>query len=413
MVRRSPTPSGRPEAHSSGAGPESYRAFVTGAGWSRQEWVSWVRNTLSRDIFTNAAATRDGLPTSKMTAELNHPDGTGDGSKASILVQLAAHQAPMVASGRPSVPILEPPAPISFASVDPRDRSPSGYLLGAAVWGEKAHHPPAPIIGGTNQHVHPERTHLLSEQRIGRLATANRESGVSQVGLVWRSDGDDVNDVFKSCEVIAVAGVQIETVSVCGRCDQQVRESAARLASFADDGGDYETVAAHGRAIEPERLQLRLDFLQPRLPFRRTAGVAARCGPAASSAAVIAEIAIWSGNAATTIGSCQSTTTEVSSSPDVTSQSLVDHLVEVSSKSMPVDSHANCRQRRDLLAGDEGAAAGLDRPKLGDRFAVARNDECFASRHGIDHLCVLVAQLALRDGLRHALSVAWCATIRD
>src|SRR5664280_639851 len=106
MVRRSPTPSGRPEAHSIGAGPESYRAFVAGAGWSRQEWVSWVSNTLSRDIFTNAAATRDGLPTSKMTAELNHPDGTGDGSKASILVQLAAHQAPMVASGRPSVQSL-------------------------------------------------------------------------------------------------------------------------------------------------------------------------------------------------------------------------------------------------------------------------------------------------------------------
>src|SRR5664280_3237377 len=69
--------------------PESCRAFVAGAGWSRQEWVNWVSNTLSRDIFTNAAATRDGLPTSKMTAEppMNHPDGTGDGSKASILVQ--------------------------------------------------------------------------------------------------------------------------------------------------------------------------------------------------------------------------------------------------------------------------------------------------------------------------------------
>src|SRR5664280_2180334 len=83
-------------------------------------------------------------------------------------------------------PILEPPAPISFASVDPRDRSPSGYLLGAAVWGEKAHHPPAPIIGGTNQHVHPERTHLLSEQRIGRLATANRPIA-SPVSLTGRT----------------------------------------------------------------------------------------------------------------------------------------------------------------------------------------------------------------------------------
>src|SRR5664280_846226 len=221
----------------------------------------------SRDIFTNAAVTRDGLPTSKMTAE--PPERHGCWKQGVHTRSTSRSPGTYGRIGSTFRPILEPPAPISFASVDPRDRSPSGYLLGAAVWGEKAHHPPAPIIGGTNQHVHPERTHRLSEQRIGRLATANRESGVSQVGLVWRSDGDDVNEVFKSCEVIAVAGVQIETVSVRGRCDQQVRESAARLASFAHDGGDHETVAAHGRAIEPERLQLRLDFLQPRLPFRR------------------------------------------------------------------------------------------------------------------------------------------------
>ena len=123
-----------PEAHSSGAGPESYRAFVAGAGWSRQEWVSWVRNTLSRDIFTNAAATRDGLPTSKMTAELNHPDGTGDGSKASILVQLAAHQAPMVASGRPSVQSLNrlrrSASLVSIPGTDPRLAISSGPLSG-------------------------------------------------------------------------------------------------------------------------------------------------------------------------------------------------------------------------------------------------------------------------------------------
>ena len=32
-------------------GPESYRAFVLGCGWSRRQWVRWVGDTLSRELF--------------------------------------------------------------------------------------------------------------------------------------------------------------------------------------------------------------------------------------------------------------------------------------------------------------------------------------------------------------------------
>src|SRR5664280_358887 len=57
---------------------------------------------------------------------LNHPNGTGDGSKASILVHTRSTSRSPGTYGRIGStfrPILEPPAPISFASVDPRDRS--------------------------------------------------------------------------------------------------------------------------------------------------------------------------------------------------------------------------------------------------------------------------------------------------
>ena len=83
------------------------------------------------------------------------------------------------------------------------------------------------------------------------------------------SDVDDVAEVLNSSDVIAVAGVEIETVGVCSSGDEQVRETGTRIASCLASPGDYESVAAHGRGIELEWLQFRLDFLQPSLPFRR------------------------------------------------------------------------------------------------------------------------------------------------
>jgi hypothetical protein len=81
------------------------------------------------------------------------------------------------------------------------------------------------------------------------------------------------------------------------------------------------------------------------------------------------------------------------------SQSLVDHVIEVGSELVRVDAHAGARQLRDLVAGDEGALAGPQGPELGDRFAVARHHTGFASRYGLDHLRVLVAQLTLCIGV--------------
>ena len=54
-----------------------------------------------------------------------------------------------------------------------------------------------------------------------------------------------------------------------------------------------------------------------------------------------------------------------------------------------VDAHAGCRQRRDFVAGDERAATGPNRAKLGHRFAVTGDDEGFACRYCFDYLRVL------------------------
>src|SRR6185312_15735333 len=96
-------------------------------------------------------------------------------------------------------------------------------------------------------------------------------------------------------------------------------------------------------------------------------GVVASSGPAASSAAVMAEIAISSGSAATTAGSCQSITTDVSKRPDVTSEILIDQPVEVGAELTMINPHRCVRQRRDFVASDEGAAKGPNRAKFGHR----------------------------------------------
>ncbi len=124
-----------------------------------------------------------------------------------------------------------------------------------------------------------------------------------------------------------------------------------------------------------------------------------RCGPAVRSAAVNAEIAMSSGKAWTTFGSRQSTTTDVSSkrmsrhSPWSITSSRSARNWFLSTR------NAGARQLRDPVAGDEGALAGPQGPELGDRFAIARHDKVFASRHGLDHLRVLVAQLTLCIGV--------------
>jgi len=84
----------------------------------------------------------------------------------------------------------------------------------------------------------------------------------------------DMYQMIYSPEVIAVAGIQIESVRVCAGRDKEVRETTPCLASFADDCGRDEPVAPHSRSVERDWVQFGLDFLQSHLPFRGFA----RCG---------------------------------------------------------------------------------------------------------------------------------------
>jgi hypothetical protein len=76
-----------------------------------------------------------------------------------------------------------------------------------------------------------------------------------------------------------------------------------------------------------------------------------------------------------------------------------------------VNAHPGNRQRRNFVSGDERAATGSNRAKLGHRFAVTGDNEGFARRYCFDHLRVLIAQLALRDSLSHRSIVARSATV--
>jgi len=49
------------------------------------------------------------------------------------------------------------------------------------------------------------------------------------------------------------------------------------------------------------------------------------------------------------------------------SQPLINQIIEIGSKLVPVDAHVGAGQCCDLLAGNEGAPAGPQGPKLGDR----------------------------------------------
>ena len=37
-------------------GPDTFRAFVHGRGWSLGQWKAWVTTTLERDLFTQSAS---------------------------------------------------------------------------------------------------------------------------------------------------------------------------------------------------------------------------------------------------------------------------------------------------------------------------------------------------------------------
>ena len=74
--------------------------------------------------------------------------------------------------------------------------------------------------------------------------------------------------MINSKEVIPVSGKEVQATGVCRRCDEEICETTAWRASFADDRRDDESIAAHCRPIERNGVQRGFDFLQSRLPRR-------------------------------------------------------------------------------------------------------------------------------------------------
>ncbi len=132
------------------------------------------------------------------------------------------------------------------------------------------------------------------------------------------------------------------------------------------------------------------------------------CGPAASSARVIAEIADSSGSNAGSIRSW-SITTDVSRSPLVGSaiDSLIYHSIEICTEPFRVDPRcAGCSFGKGFSGHEPARPYG---PQLGDWRAVAGYNDCSTRFHLAKHGRGLIAKLALRDDSVHRVSVAHVA----
>ena len=71
--------------------------------------------------------------------------------------------------------------------------------------------------------------------------------------------------VFEADEVGRIAAVEIQAVRMRGGSDQQVSQSASRLATHPRYGRDDESVAANCSAVERNRFKSGFDLLQPAL----------------------------------------------------------------------------------------------------------------------------------------------------
>lgn len=80
-------------------------------------------------------------------------------------------------------------------------------------------------------------------------------------------DRHDTDQSLEPSEVVGIPTVEIEAIGMGGSGDQEIGESASGLSSFAHHGGNDERVASCGAGIKRDRLEPRLDLLQPRLAF--------------------------------------------------------------------------------------------------------------------------------------------------
>src|SRR5579884_2001659 len=94
-------------------------------------------------------------------------------------------------------------------------------------------------------------------------------------------------------------------------------------------------------------------------------------------------------------------TTDVSTRPGATSEGLVEHAIEVPAESPAIEVSCRSSHRCYLRARDKGTAVPAQRGQLCDLLTVAGHYERLPGDHGVDHLGVAVAQLSLRDHLRH------------
>ena len=80
------------------------------------------------------------------------------------------------------------------------------------------------------------------------------------------SDGDDLNQIVQTNEIIRISCDQRQFLSHGNRCDQQVGKALARLTSVASDSGEDLSLGTSRRDSEGYGLECFRDSLEPILP---------------------------------------------------------------------------------------------------------------------------------------------------
>ena len=87
------------------------------------------------------------------------------------------------------------------------------------------------------------------------------------------SDGDDLNQIVQTNEIIRISCDQRQFLSHGNRCDQQVGKALARLTSVASDGGEDLSIGTGRGDSEGYGLEGRLDSLESILSASPPTGI--------------------------------------------------------------------------------------------------------------------------------------------
>ena len=269
---------------------------------------------------------------------------------------------------------------------------------GRCVKADKAGRIDEPTTSGyvfSERHAQTTAGHLHIATRTVR---DQRPGGTS----VLPSDSDDLHEGPQASEIVRVARVERQSVRMGRRGDEQVSDTAPVGATGLDDGGDDLAVAASSGNVEGNRFEGRLELLESSLSARTFGGCRGEMWTGGQLGKGDRTDRRLLGERGSDIGVVPVDDHGRVQQSGGHLQALVDDAIEVGSELREVDVRSRGRERHEVGLRHEAPTRPSDRAELGHRDAIAGDDERLPGGNRVDHLCVVVAQFALGNGLGHA-----------